>query len=393
MIQRPREGEYIVGVPPAGPLLGYHTMLKRHFRGMLAAGREVEQDGARCIEWIVDGKSPVESTDPRHGHLVSTLRNQANRAGQLAAEIQEILDAQPRAERIRIDDRVADILGLQASAERIDRDQLRLFADVMRLASKSVLHALRNPVVYADERGASLANWGVLPGRDPLILKVQPVTVSLERISAAGAADDEPCWEVAWRTGGAPELIELQLLHGAGDVELLESCPIDNPEASGTWRLPHSRVPPGSKVRAVATGRAGSASADLQLGTQPLPEPAPVPPARPYVPPARATPSEEPELVLAEEPDSGIPGWLRWLLWALALLGLLSLLWLLWNMLPVPHGAAARDRTMFVDVSTGEMPPRRPDSLPPGAIDVPLAPLPADDRPLIFFEVPGRASP
>jgi hypothetical protein len=48
---------------------------------------------------------------------------------------------------------------------------------------------------------------------------------------------------------------------------------------------------------------------------------------------------------------------------------------------------------MFVDVSTGEMPPRRPDSLPPGAIDVPLAPLPADDRPLIFFEVPGRASP
>ena len=394
MIQRPRDGEYIVGVPPAGPLLGYHSLLKQHFRGMLATGREVDRDGTRCIEWMVDGKALVDPLDPRHAHLISTLRNQAKRVGQLAKELQEILDAQPRAERIRIDDRLAELLGLQVAAERIDRDQLRIFTDVMRLSSQTVSHALRNPVVYADERGATLANWGVLPGRDPLILEVQPVTVVMERIDSPAAFNGEPFWEVAWRTGGAPELIELQRVHGAGDVELLESCPIENLEASGTWRLPHSRVPPGSTVRAVATGRAGSALAELRLGTTTVVEPPVADPtfvADPFEPDA-VKPEEPLKPVPIEEPRRGIPAWLRWLLWLLVVLGLLSLLWLLWNLVPISRGAVARARPIFIDVSTAELPPRHPESLPPGAVDVPLAPLPADDRPLIFFEVPGKAS-
>jgi hypothetical protein len=182
VIQHPRQGELIVGVPSAGTLLSHQRTLNACFDRMLAAGHEDSRDGTRVIVWHVEGRERVPQYSPVHGAAVQRLGRCVERLRSAAAELRAALDENPRATDIEIGPLAQQALGAvggDGRTARLARGTTETLQSICELGALAVEHALKDPVLFADDRGGvSLACWACLPPRAGVDEPREPAPIS-----------------------------------------------------------------------------------------------------------------------------------------------------------------------------------------------------------------------
>ena len=366
-----------MSVPEVGALVGCMQRLRPIFGSLLVEGEEVTDAGQRCVRWDIGDREAVRPSDPRHAGAVGSIRDAVARASRGAEALRAILDAKPRAQQVELGPDVMAALGRRAEGVRLARRDVAAWAEILRLGSLAVEHALRRGSLWADESGVRLSGWGFLPP-EALSLPSSALTVALQ---ALRDGESHRAWRLEWSTEGPAEDVHLVRRMGDDEEVVLRDARVREHRDRGAWSLTGEELPPGCRVRAVATGPgcyAASPFVDIEA------EPAPTVPVAPAPAPFSTPPAQTP-VAPASAPDPRPATRRRWPWLFLALLLALALLaWLWWLLFP----GSAHSHRQRIEAASPVLPDwaslREPEDegIPYREIDV--GPAPAPERVLIW---------
>jgi hypothetical protein len=175
MLQRPRPGEFIVDIPGLGTLLSQQAQLRAPFAGLLAEGREIVADGARCVAWSVEGMDPVGVDDPRRAIAESRLRASIAQSRHVAASIRSQLE-NSEAATLPPPPELVEFLGrTDASGMRLSRSDLKARSELHLRVADAVEEAIGRGSFFAGEQGVVLAEWAFLRSGVPATDAPRPV--------------------------------------------------------------------------------------------------------------------------------------------------------------------------------------------------------------------------
>ena len=272
MIQLPEPGQIIVEMPGRGAIVGFASYLQGRFDNLLAPGSVVDIDGARGVDWRIDGFRRLDRDDPRATRVAAQLQAAVARVRISSDELGRLVGPTQGADKVRLHKGLVASIGGRGDQDAImPREEVEHLYNLNRLAADAVARAVDRGDLYTNDEKVLLIGWAFLPPSVKIADRVIPVAVSL-KLEPDESVDGAVVRVLSWRTAGPAVSVELLELTTATNGASTEHpipytvTPVVGDPASGLWRFSVEHISAGTRLKVAATGPMGVVrSAELQI--------------------------------------------------------------------------------------------------------------------------------